>query len=61
MPTCSFCKRSYKEHKGLTVFTIEGRTVHYCSGKCRKNVKLGRDYKKVNWVKKQPGFGEAAQ
>ena len=51
MATCSFCKKSYYEHKGLVLFTNEGRTVNYCSSKCRNNAKLGRDPKKTNWVK----------
>jgi large subunit ribosomal protein L24e len=52
MPTCSFCKKHYKEPRGLTVFTFDGRAVHYCSGKCRKNTLLKRDPKKTAWVKK---------
>jgi ribosomal protein L24E len=52
MVSCSFCKKSYHEHKGLVLFTNEGRTVNYCSSKCRRNDDLGRDSKKVNWVKR---------
>lgn len=52
MPTCSFCKRSYDIHRGLTVFNVDGKSFYYCSSKCRKNVNLGRDPKKVNWVRK---------
>lgn len=52
MSTCSFCKKSYSLHKGLTVFTVEGKTLHYCSGKCRRNAALKRDPKKVKWIKK---------
>lgn len=51
MPTCSFCKRHYKEPRGLTVYNFEGRAIYYCSSKCRKNVLLGRESKKVNWAK----------
>jgi len=53
MPTCSFCKKSYKEHKGLTVFTFDGKSIHYCSSKCRRNHALGRDPKKTNWIKRE--------
>jgi ribosomal protein L24E len=52
MPTCSFCKKSYKDPRGLTVFTFDGIAVHFCSSKCRRNVSLGRDAKKLNWTKK---------
>jgi ribosomal protein L24E len=53
MPTCSYCKKNYSAHKGLTVFTLDGKTINYCSSKCRKNNSLGRDAKKVNWVRKR--------
>lgn len=52
MPVCSYCKKLYKEPRGLTVFTFDGRAVHYCSGKCRKNEALKRDARKLNWVRK---------
>jgi len=53
MPICSFCKKDYKEPRGLTVFTFDGKSVHYCSSKCRRNFDLKRDSKKVNWVRKK--------
>lgn len=53
MPTCSYCKKHYHEHKGLTVFTFDGRRIFYCSSKCRRNNKLKRDPKKVNWIKRK--------
>ena len=53
MPTCSFCKKHYKEPRGLTVFTFDGRSVHFCSSKCRRNLDLKRDPKKVNWIKRE--------
>jgi large subunit ribosomal protein L24e len=53
MPACSFCKKHYKEPRGLTVFTFEGKTIHFCSSKCRRNMALKRDPRKVNWIKKE--------
>lgn len=53
MPVCSFCKKNYKEPKGLTIFTLDGRAVHYCSSKCRRNFNLKREPKKVNWIKRE--------
>ena len=53
MPTCSFCKKNYQEPRGLTVFTFDGKAVNYCSSKCRRNLALKRDPKKVNWVKRE--------
>jgi len=60
MPVCSFCRRHYKEPRGLTVYTFEGRAIHYCSSKCRRNADLGRDAKKLKWVKvgAEKGFVE---
>ncbi|MBD3252766.1 50S ribosomal protein L24e [Candidatus Pacearchaeota archaeon] len=53
MPTCSFCKKPYNEHKGIVVFTFDGKSLSYCSGKCRRNAELGRDPKKTNWVRRE--------
>jgi large subunit ribosomal protein L24e len=56
MPICSFCKKNYKFPRGLTIFTFDGRALHYCSSKCRKNLNLKRDPRKVNWVKRNKGI-----
>lgn len=62
MPTCIFCKRHYKDPRGLTVFTFDGKSIHYCSSKCIRNHKLKRDPRKTNWVRKRAGvvFDESA-
>ena len=52
MPTCTFCKQNFREPRGLTIFAMDGRSIHYCSSKCRRNAALKRDPKKVNWVRK---------
>ncbi len=52
MPACSFCQRAYEFPKGLTLALNDGVVLHFCSSKCRKNWKLGRKSKKVNWVRK---------
>jgi len=49
MPRCSFCGKEYSHHKGLTLITNSGHLVHYCSSKCRKNAKLGRQSQKRKW------------
>lgn len=53
MPKCSYCKKDYDTHKGLTLVMNDGTTQNFCSSKCRKNKKLGRDVRKVKWVKKE--------
>ena len=35
------------------MFTNDGKSIHYCSSKCRRNFKLGRDPRKINWVKRK--------
>ena len=58
MPTCSFCKKNYEFPKGLTLFTFDGRSVYFCSSKCKRNADLGRDSKKINWVKREKREGK---
>jgi large subunit ribosomal protein L24e len=53
MPVCSFCKKQYKEPRGLTVFAFDGKTIYFCSSKCRRNAALKRDPRKTNWVKRE--------
>tara|TARA_Y100000310_G_scaffold187112_1_gene187202 strand:- start:2130 stop:2444 length:315 start_codon:yes stop_codon:yes gene_type:complete len=53
MPTCSFCKKHYNLPRGLTVFLFDGKSLHFCSSKCKRNLDLKRDPKKVNWVKRE--------
>jgi len=52
MPRCSFCKHNYEFPIGLSLILNDGNIMYFCSGKCRKNFKLGRDNKKVNWIRK---------
>ena len=52
MPKCSFCKQEYEFPCGVTSIQKDGNPRYYCSGKCRKNSEMGRDNKKVKWVKK---------
>jgi large subunit ribosomal protein L24e len=52
MPVCSFCKGSYEFPRGTTVVQKSGDVKHYCSSKCRKNSEMGRDNRKVKWIKK---------
>lgn len=58
MPTCSFCKKNYEFPRGLTVFTFDGRSVYFCSSKCKRNSDLKRDPKKVNWIKRKRKEGK---
>ncbi len=53
MPVCSFCKDNYEFPKGTSVVQKDGTVRYYCSSKCRKNSEMGRDNRKVKWVKKR--------
>lgn len=57
MPVCSFCKEHYEFPKGISVVQRDGNVRYYCSSKCRKNSEMGRDSKKVKWIRK----GETAK
>ena len=50
MPICSYCKKDYDLHKGLTLIQKDGSVKHLCSAKCRKNMKMKR--RKVRWILK---------
>ena len=54
MPRCSFCKDNYEFPRGTTVIQRDGTPKFYCSSKCKKNAEMGRDNRKVKWVKKSP-------
>lgn len=52
MPVCSFCKQSYEFPRGLSEVQKDGTVRYLCCSKCRKNMHMGRDNKKVKWVRK---------
>ncbi|MFZ5955445.1 MAG: 50S ribosomal protein L24e [Nanoarchaeota archaeon] len=58
MPVCSFCKKSYEIPRGMTIVQKDGTIKYFCSSKCRKNFEMGRDARKVKWVKKQKKIDE---
>lgn len=53
MTKCSFCGKEYDLHRGVTFVLNDGRIFRFCSSKCKKNHELGRDSRKVKWVKKR--------
>ncbi|MBU1136664.1 MAG: 50S ribosomal protein L24e [Nanoarchaeota archaeon] len=49
MPKCSYCKKNYEIHKGVSVVeSSKGNVYYYCSSKCRKNAEMKR--KKKKWT-----------
>lgn len=51
MAKCSFCSKQVELGKGV-IFVAFDRTYNFCSSKCIKNFKLGRESSKLSWVKK---------
>ena len=49
--TCSFCGRVIEPGTGLMYVKNDGSIMWFCSSKCFKNFKLGRDPKKLPWTK----------
>ena len=52
MTVCSFCKQNYEIPRGMTIVQKDGSIRYYCSSKCRKNSNMGRDNRKLKWIKK---------
>jgi large subunit ribosomal protein L24e len=59
MPVCWFCKSNYEFPRGISVVQKDGSVRHFCSSKCRKNSEMGRNNKKVDWVRKSDVVKEA--
>ena len=53
MAKCFFCNKIIKPGRGKIFVSSDGRAMPFCSSKCEKNFKLGRNPKKVNWIRKQ--------
>jgi len=50
---CSFCKGKIEKGTGRMFVKNDGRVFYFCSSKCFKNWRLGREGKKMRWVKKK--------
>lgn len=50
---CSFCNKKIEPGTGTMHITKEGKTIYFCSSKCKKNMlKLKRNPRKVKWLRK---------
>jgi len=52
MAKCNFCNSIIEQGRGKTLVAKDGRALTFCSSKCEKNFLLGRNPKRVNWVRK---------
>ena len=50
---CSFCGKEFSHGMGLMYVKTDATVLWFCSSKCRRNLDLKRDPKKVNWVKRK--------
>lgn len=55
MPKCSICSEAIPEGRGKMFVKNDGRIFYFCGSKCEKNFELGRDPRKVKWIKKKTG------
>lgn len=53
MPKCSFCGEGLSEGKGKMLVRNDYRVLYFCDSKCHKNFAMGRNAKKVGWVRKK--------
>lgn len=52
MPICSFCKSTYEWPRGMTIVQKDGTIKFLCSRKCKRYSEMGKDNKKLKWVRK---------
>lgn len=50
---CSFCAEEIEPGTGKMFIANDGKIFYFCSSKCEKNMRLGRDPAKVKWVIKK--------
>ncbi len=53
MAKCTFCSRDIEQGRGIIFVTAKGKILHFCSRKCRVAFRLGRNKKKLGWIRKK--------
>jgi large subunit ribosomal protein L24e len=48
---CSFCGSEFPVGTGMMYVKNDGSILWFCSSKCRKSSKFGRDARKLKWTK----------
>ncbi|MBN2478069.1 50S ribosomal protein L24 [Candidatus Micrarchaeota archaeon] len=59
MAVCSFCGNEIKPGTGVRFVRKDGKSFSYCSSKCQKNTKLGREGRRKKWTKAYVDFKKA--
>ncbi len=47
---CSFCGKTIEPGTGIMLVLNDGTVLWFCSSKCLKNYRLGRNPRKVKWT-----------
>ncbi len=50
--TCTYCGREIEPGTGLMYVKNDGTILWFCSSKCFKSWKMGRDPRKLKWTKR---------
>ena len=50
MAKCTVCKKNIEKGTGKMYVKNDGKMFHFCGSKCQKNLKLGRDPRKLKWA-----------
>jgi large subunit ribosomal protein L24e len=50
---CSFCGENIPEGRGKMFVKVSGEIFYFCGSKCEKNFMMGREAKKLKWVRKR--------
>jgi len=53
MVRCTFCTTNVDIGRGIIFVTAKGKKLHFCSRKCRRAFYLGRNKKKLGWIRKK--------
>jgi large subunit ribosomal protein L24e len=47
---CAFCGKEIEPGTGIMLVKNDGKVLYFCSSKCLKNYRLGRNPRKVKWT-----------
>jgi len=53
MAKCFYCSRQIEPGRGIMVISVAGNILNFCSSKCRKNWKMGRESINLKWITKK--------
>ncbi len=49
---CTFCGKDIEPGFGWMYVKADGTILYFCSSKCRKSYMMGRNPKKLGWIRK---------